>query len=148
MTTLDFVTELVCSLDSDLLGIAWLIAQRSPHLTAKQIERAAQMELKRETFGRIGRKSAKTVCRRRETFDERRHNRADQRGDDAARLAEITAFGERISSELGELGGLLAEGWHVNEAAELAEVSRETAFRKLRAVRQQHAAEFLNILAE
>lgn len=148
MKTLDVLTELVCSLDSELIGIAWLIARRSPHLTAAQIERAARMELKRETFGTIGRRAKKTVTRQRETFNERRHNRVDDRGHDVKQLATLTTYGEQLAAELGELGGLLAEGWDVKDAAELCEVSRETAFRRLRSVRQLHSAEFLKLLAE
>lgn len=137
---------LALSLDSELAGIAWLIARRSPHLDARQVKRAAELEARRETFGRLGRRAAKTVFRSRETFDERRHQRVDDRHQAADLLGDRIALADECAAELGELAEPLKEGWRIQEAAELIEVSRETAFRRLRVVRERHQAEAAELL--
>jgi hypothetical protein len=142
---MDVSTIAALDCGSEELGIAWLIARRSSELTSRQIGRAADFEAMAETVGRLGRRAAKTVCRSRETFDERRHGRADHRAEAAERLEARAELARRIAAEIPDLAEAIGAGFTLAEAAEICGISRETSIRRRRELRQKFAAEFAEI---
>jgi hypothetical protein len=126
----------ILSLPADQIGIAYLIDQRSPGRSAGQLAWFSRVEAKRETFGRLGQTSAKTVNRARVSIE------SDDLTDDSDHVDTIARndLATAVAQALGDLGAALLKTGSVDAAADLCGMSRATAYRRIADVRRRFAA--------
>ena len=123
------------NLADEQLGIAWLIAERSPTVSGAQLKWFSRIEAKRETFGSVGRKGSRTKHRARLELDP---SLADD-STDHVESADRNDLAHAIADQLGEFGAALLQMGSVDAAADAAGLSRATAYRRIADARRMFA---------
>ena len=122
------------NLDDEQLGIAWLIAERSPTVSGAQVKWFSRVEAKRDTFGSVGRKGSRTKTRARMELDP---SLADD--SDHIESSDRNDLAHAIADQLGEFGAALLQMGSIEAAAEAVGLSRATAYRRIADCRRMFA---------